>query len=163
MAGISSRRRARALARRKFRAPNCECICALGWTRMAPCGRRGQTFIPWPRPPDFHRAQGTYVDLDRPAKGNQTGRRREGRERCPRNRLKLKQFLVFPYPEETGLAPSCPAGVARNRKDEKTAQRRRRGVYWLVAGKAKWKSWLNAYGETQSPSASCPVPGVNKL
>jgi len=32
----------------------------------------------------------------------------------------MKQFLVFPYPEEAGLAPSWPAGVARGGKDEKT-------------------------------------------
>ena len=30
-------------------------------------------------------------------------------------------------------------------KDEKTAQRRRRGIYWLVAGKAEWDSWLNLF------------------
>jgi hypothetical protein len=33
----------------------------------------------------------------------------------------MRQFLGFPYPEEAGLAPSWPAGVARDGKDEKTA------------------------------------------
>ena len=33
----------------------------------------------------------------------------------------MRQFLVFPYPEEAGLAPSGAAGVARDGKDEKTA------------------------------------------
>ena len=36
-------------------------------------------------------------------------------------------------------------GYFDSKKDGKTAQRRRRGVYWLVAGKAKWKSWLNLF------------------
>jgi hypothetical protein len=42
-------------------------------------------------------------------------------ERCPRDDLKRQQFLVFPDQEKTGLAPSCPAGVARDRKDEKNS------------------------------------------
>jgi hypothetical protein len=33
----------------------------------------------------------------------------------------MRQFLVFPYPEEAGLAPSGAARVARDGKDEKTA------------------------------------------
>ena len=41
--------------------------------------------------------------------------------RCLRNRLEMRQFPVFAYPEEGGLAPSWPAGVAREGKDEKTA------------------------------------------
>lgn len=61
------------------------------------------------------------------AKGNQTGRTREGMERCPRDDLKRQQFLVFPDQEKTGLAPSCPAGVAPDRKDEKTAPTEARG------------------------------------
>ena len=48
-------------------------------------------------------------------------------ERCPRDDLKRQQFLVFPDQEKTGLAPSCPAGVARDRKDEKTAPTEARG------------------------------------
>jgi hypothetical protein len=44
-------------------------------------------------------------------------------------------------PEEAGLAPSWPAGVARDGKDEermkKRPQRRRVGVYWLGVEKAK--------------------------
>ena len=57
---------------------------------------------------------------------------------------KLKQFPVFPYPEEAGLAPSWPARVARDGKHEKRPQRGRLGVYRLVAGKAKWKSWFKS-------------------
>jgi len=53
------------------------------------------------------------------AKGNETGRRREGTERCRTNRLKMTQFLVLPYQEEAGLAPSWPAGVARDENDER--------------------------------------------
>ena len=34
--------------------------------------------------------------------------------------MKMRQFLVFPYPEEAGLAPSWAAGVVRDGKDEKT-------------------------------------------
>jgi hypothetical protein len=33
----------------------------------------------------------------------------------------MRQFLVFPYPEEAGLVPSWAARVARDGKDEKTA------------------------------------------
>jgi hypothetical protein len=40
-------------------------------------------------------------------------------ERCLRNRLKMRQFLVFPYPEEAALAPSWHAGVARDGKDNR--------------------------------------------
>lgn len=35
--------------------------------------------------------------------------------------LEMKPFLVFPYPEEAGLAHSWAAGVARDGKDKKTA------------------------------------------
>ncbi len=33
--------------------------------------------------------------------------------------MKKRQFLVFPYPEEAGLAPSWASGVVRDGKDEK--------------------------------------------
>lgn len=33
----------------------------------------------------------------------------------------MEQFQVLPCPEEAGLAPSCPAAVARERKREETA------------------------------------------
>jgi hypothetical protein len=33
--------------------------------------------------------------------------------------MKMRQFLVFPYPEETGLALSWADGVVRDGKDEK--------------------------------------------
>ncbi len=33
--------------------------------------------------------------------------------------MKKRQFLVFPYPEEAGLAPSWAAGVVRDGKDER--------------------------------------------
>ena len=33
----------------------------------------------------------------------------------------MRQFLVFLYPEEAGLAPSWPAGAARDGTDERTA------------------------------------------
>jgi hypothetical protein len=55
-------------------------------------------------------------------KGNRSGQRREGMERCMRDRLKLRQFLVSPYPEEAGLSPSWAAGVARGGKDEKMSR-----------------------------------------
>jgi hypothetical protein len=32
----------------------------------------------------------------------------------------MRQLLVFPHPEGAGLAPSWPAGVARDGKNEKT-------------------------------------------
>ena len=34
--------------------------------------------------------------------------------------MKMRQLLVFPYPEEAGLAPSWAAGIVRDGKDEKT-------------------------------------------
>ncbi len=33
--------------------------------------------------------------------------------------MKMRQFLVFPHPEEVGLAPSWAAGVVGDGKDEK--------------------------------------------
>jgi hypothetical protein len=33
----------------------------------------------------------------------------------------MRHFRVFLYPEEAGLAPSWPAGFARDRNDERTA------------------------------------------
>jgi hypothetical protein len=33
--------------------------------------------------------------------------------------MKMRQFLVFPYPEEAGLAPSWAAGIVRDGNDEK--------------------------------------------
>jgi hypothetical protein len=56
----------------------------------------------------------------------------------------MRPGLGFPYPEEAGLAPLWAAGVAPEGKDEKTAQRRRLGIYCRPAGKTKWESWLRA-------------------
>ena len=51
----------------------------------------------------------------------QTRRRKVGTERCLRNRFKVRQFLVFLYPEEAGLAPSRSAGVVRDGKGKRAA------------------------------------------
>ena len=33
--------------------------------------------------------------------------------------MKVRQFLVYPYPQEVGLAPSWAAGVVRDEKNER--------------------------------------------
>ena len=35
--------------------------------------------------------------------------------------MKKRQFLVFPYPEEAGLVPSCASAVVQDGRDEKMA------------------------------------------
>jgi hypothetical protein len=49
----------------------------------------------------------------------------------------MRQFLVFPYPEEAGLAPSGAAGVARDGKDEKTAPMEAVGCILTAAREGK--------------------------
>ena len=44
--------------------------------------------------------------------------------------MKVRQFLVYPYPEEVGLAPSWAAGVIRMKRMKKWSQQRRLGVCW---------------------------------
>ena len=53
------------------------------------------------------------------------------------NRMKMRQFLVFPYPEEVGLAPSWAAGVVRDGKDEKMVPTE--AVVFMLAGSREGK------------------------
>ena len=56
--------------------------------------------------------------------------------------MKMRQFLVFPYPEEAVLAPSWVAGAFGMERMKEPSQRRRVGVCWQATGKTKWKSWI---------------------
>ena len=73
----------------------------------------------------------------------------EGTERCVKNWLESGQFRALGFPEGAGLAPSWAAEPLGMETPKEGLQRRRLGVYWLVAGKAKWKSRLNRLGFTQ--------------
>ena len=53
--------------------------------------------------------------------------------------MKMRQFLVYPYPEEVGLAPSWAAGVVRDEKNEKMVPTEAVGCMLAATGKANWK------------------------
>ena len=58
--------------------------------------------------------------------------------------MKMRQFLVFPYPEEVGLAPSWAAGVVRDGKDEKMVPTEAVGC--MLAGGREGKMEILAKG-----------------
>ncbi len=57
--------------------------------------------------------------------------------------MKMRQFLVYPYPQEVGLAPSWAAGVIRDEKNEKMVPTEAVGCMLAATGKAKWKSRMS--------------------
>ena len=59
-------------------------------------------------------------------------------ERCLRHRMKMRQFLVLPYPEEAALALSWHAGVARAGKDNSNGSNR--GNWCAIGGGQEAKS-----------------------
>src|SRR5882762_11305415 len=78
------------------------------------------------------------------AAGKRIGRNQGKTERCRRNRFKIRQLLVFLYPEGARLAPSWAAGVAWHGKDEKKYERTRLGVGCLASRMPKSKSQNNS-------------------
>ena len=56
--------------------------------------------------------------------------------------MKMRQFLVCPYPQEVGLAPSWAAGVVRDEKNEKMVPTEAVACMLAATGKEKWKSRL---------------------
>jgi hypothetical protein len=48
--------------------------------------------------------------------------------------LEMRRSRVFLYPEEAGLAPSWPAGVARDRNDEETMKNGSNEGEWEYTG-----------------------------
>jgi len=64
--------------------------------------------------------------------------------------LEMQALPGSSVPEEAGLAPGlAPSGPPESlgmERMKKRPQRRRLGVYWLAAGKAKWKSWTDSKG-----------------
>ena len=57
--------------------------------------------------------------------------------------MKMRQFLVYPYPQEVGPAPSWAAGVIRDEKNERMVPTEAVGCMLAATGKARWKSQLN--------------------
>jgi hypothetical protein len=75
------------------------------------------------------------------------------RERCPRNRLKTKQYPTFC----PGGGPFQSARAFGMETDAKKRTRRRQlGAYWSVAGKAKWKFRFKGWGTDSPPRPAFP-------
>ena len=61
--------------------------------------------------------------------------------------MEMRRFLVCPYPEEVGLAPSRAAEVIRDEKNERMVPTEAVGCMLAATGKAKWKSLLESASE----------------
>jgi hypothetical protein len=68
--------------------------------------------------------------------------------RCPPNRARSRRG---PRPGSPLCGPPASLGAARMKK---RPQRRRLGVYCLLAGEANWQSWLTVFLGTLSPKRS---------
>ena len=60
--------------------------------------------------------------------------------------MKMRQFLVYPYPQEVGLAPSWAAGLIRHEKNERMVPTEAVECMLAATGKAEWKSRVKESG-----------------
>jgi hypothetical protein len=114
-----------------------QCGCADGWRRFRSAGTRSRFFQPVTR----HRCKGLPRRVAASKSGDESPHsERQALHPCPQAVIFRSSAGEEGQARPPPLPASCPPESPGIERMKKRPQPRQREVYWLVTGKAKWRS-----------------------